>query len=247
MDAQAAAVAIVLAAAALQGFFGFGYALFSMPLLTWVMGDPKQALVFSTITVVFHVGTMLFWAARRAPWVETLWLVGGIAAGVVLGMGVFESIGSQALLFLLGAALVLMGVWKLWGWRPGEREPMPFARHRALAAGAATGFVGVLTCATGPPLLLYAGLRGWSPKFVKAFLQPLFMVAIVLRLVGYVSRGAVPWPLLKLGLVAAGPSIIITWFGLRLSHGTPRRVFDRGFYVLVCVLGALTFAKAFMK
>jgi len=103
----------------------------------------------------------------------------------------------------------------------------------------------VLTCTTGPPLILYAGFRGWSPRFIKAFLQPLFTVAIALRFVGYVYVGAVPWPIVRLGLIAGIPTVIVTWLGLKLSHGTPGHVFDRGFYVLVCVLGVITFLKAF--
>ena len=65
------------------------------------------------------------------------------------------------------------------------------------------------------------------------------------RLIGYASVGAISWPLLRLGLIAAAPTVLVTWLGLRLSHRTPRHVFDRCFYVLVCILGAITFAKAF--
>jgi len=244
MLTQIAAVIVVLLAAGLQGFFGFGYALFGVPLLTWVFNDAKTAVVFSTTTVIFHEATMLFWAAKRAPWVETLWLVLGIGGGVVLGMFAFDSMDSRSLMLIVGATLVMMGAWKFTGWTPGRHGGMGFAAHRALAAGGMTGFIGALTCTTGPPLLVYAGLRGWSPMFVKAFLQPLFMVAVLSRFLGYVCVGAVSWPVVRLGLLAGIPTVVVTWAGLRLSHGTPRRVFDRGFYLLVCALGVVTFAKA---
>ena len=82
MITEVTAVVIVLLAAALQGFFGFGYALFGVPLLTWALGgDAKTAVVFSTITVAFHEAVMLTWAAKRAPWGETLWLVAAISVG----------------------------------------------------------------------------------------------------------------------------------------------------------------------
>ena len=244
---DAAAVTIALLAAALQGFFGFGYALFSVPLLAWAFGDVKHAVIFSTITVVFHELVMLVWAFKRAPWVETLWLVVGIGGGVGLGLLVFESVDSKLLMLLLGLLLVVMGVWKLTGWTPGpEDDAMGFKAHWATLAGAATGFCGTLSCVTGPTLIVYAGLRGWSPRFIKAFLQPLFMVAIVFRLVGFAMRGVVSWPLLKLGLIAGVPTLLVTWLGLRLAHRVPRRAFDRGFYILVCVLGIITFAKAFI-
>ena len=246
MVIPSAAVGIALLAAALQGFFGFGYALFAVPLLTLVLGDAKAAVVFSTITVFFHEAVMLVWACKRAPWVETLWLVGGIGVGVWLGLRVFESMNSQVLMFLLGVSLVVMGIWKLTGWTPGRGEAMPFAVRWAVTAGVITGFSGTLTCVTGPSLIVYAGLRGWSPTFIKPFLQPLFMVAVLLRLGGYVHAGAVPWDLLRLGLIAGAPTLVVTWLGLRLSHRTPRHVFDRAFYALVCVLGVITFVKAFI-
>lgn len=245
MTTEIAAVAIILASATLQGFFGFGYALFGVPLLTWVMGDPKAAVVYLTITVIFHEAVMVLWAFKRAPWPEMLWLVVGIALGVCVGTRVFHSMESRTLMVILGVSLVFMGAWKLVGWQPGSGRSMPFAIQWALTSGWATGFVGVLTCATGPPLIIYAGLRGWSPTFIKAFLQPLFLVAILFRLVGYVCVDAVTWPVLRLGLIAGGPVMLLTWLGLRLAHRVPQRAFDRGFYALVCLLGAITFAKAF--
>ncbi len=248
MITEVTAVVIVLLAATLQGFFGFGYALFGVPLLTWAFGgDAKTAVVFSTITVAFHEAVMLTWAAKRAPWGETLWLVVAIGLGTALGLEAFGSMKSPHLMLILGTSLVFIGGWKLSGWTPGGDGSMPFKVHWALTAGVATGFIGVLTCATGPPLIIYASLRGWSPKFIKAFLQPLFVVSIALRMGGYMWQGEVSSPILYLGLIAGVPTLLVTWLGLRLSHKAPKHIFDRGFYVLVCVLGAITFAKAFLK
>jgi len=243
-------IIIVLASATLQSFFGFGYALFGVPLLTWALGDIKIAVVFSTVTVFFHQVPMAVWAARKAPWLEMICICAGIIAGVEVGIRVFQGISSRHLMWLLGALLIVMGGWKLWGRQPEEHEERPFGwcwSPVAIVAGVVTGFVGVLTCATGPPLIIYAGLRGWPPKFIKAFLQPLFTVAVVSRLIRFISVGRLTWdwPLLWPALAAGVITVAITIIGLRMSSRVPRHIFDRGFYVLVCVFGLITFYKAF--
>ncbi len=249
MTTDALCILIALAAAALQSFFGFGYALFGVPLLTYALGDIKQAVLFSTVTVAFHQTVMTLWAAKRAPWLETACLSAGILAGVEVGMRVFQASSSRGLLFLLGALLVAMGLWRLLDWRPPTRDEVPFKKRWIPIAGFAglvTGFVGVLTCATGPPLIIYANLRGWSPRFIKSFLQPLFLIAVVSRLGRFIAAGRISadWPLLWPAIFAGVVTIGLTIWGLRTAARVPPRVFDKGFYALVCVFGVVTFVKA---
>ncbi|MDP6361006.1 MAG: TSUP family transporter, partial [Planctomycetota bacterium] len=109
--------------------------------------------------------------------------------------------------------------------------------------GIVTGAIGAVSCANGPPLILYSTVRGWSAQTIKAFVQPVFIFAGVTQLIGYFYIGTVTGDLLILTAITTVPMLVATVVGMRFADRVPCHAFDKAFYSLVLLLGLILIYK----
>ena len=238
------AILIVVVAALIQGFFGFGYSIFSVSLLTWLWADPKQAVVFACCTVFFHTGTMLPWSMKRAPWEDVPWIVFGVLVGCALGIFIFHKINAAGLLFLLGVCLIVTMLWKFSKRSDEKTGADKLSRGLTAGAGLIVGAIGALVSANGPALLLYGNYRGWAPMKIKAFVQPVFMSGVIFSLVGYTVIGKISTELVMLAFCAALPIILLTLLGMHFADRLPHRTFERVFYTFAGLMGVFLIVQS---
>ena len=229
-------VLVIALAGALKGFSGLGFALVSVPLLALVWDDPKKIVTYITLCSLVQTCIMLKWAIPRVPWKVLPPLFAGMTAGVVVGILLLDILKPEPMFLILGAIVLAISIWKLSGWMPGKPVPdLPISG--TVACGIVTGVIGAVSCANGPPLILYSAVRGWSAETIKAFVQPVFIFAAILQLIGYLYIDTVTSDLLILAAISIVPMVPATVVGMRFADRIPQQAFERAFYSFVLISG----------
>jgi uncharacterized membrane protein YfcA len=178
--------AVVMLAALLRGFTGFGFALVAVPVFALIMA-PTEAVVLSallTLTISLF-GIRSYWGVvpLRPMWPLVLMAVVGTAAGTWV-VTVISASGFQ-LWAGLSVILACLGMMAL---RPSERPLHPvFEWLTGLLSGLMNGALAI----PGPPMIIYAMLKEPQPHRSRALLMTFFLAASVLALVSYTVAGFV--------------------------------------------------------
>jgi len=173
---------VVCLAGAAQSAIGFGYALFSTPLLLWI-GVPLPtaiALVATCSMIQSIIG------ARRlradVPWRTALVATGVRIAGVIAGLAALRELAAldstQIRAAIGGILCVLVGVQFVW--RPKPVKTM----HRGWAGLSFTssGFLAGVCGMGGPPLVLWSMAHDWPARRTRGFLFATFATAIPVQI-----------------------------------------------------------------
>jgi|ETNmetMinimDraft_26_1059896.scaffolds.fasta_scaffold00299_8 hypothetical protein len=229
-------------AGAVKGFFGLGFALISVPLLALTWDDPKKIVTYITLCSFVQTWLMIKWALPRVPWKVMPPLFSGMAAGVVAGIFLLKILSPEPLFFILGLTVLAISIWKLSGWMPAE-PVSDVPQYCTVVCGVVTGAIGAVSCANGPPLILYSTVRGWSAQTIKAFVQPVFIFSGVTQLIGYFYIGTITGDLLILTAITTVPMLVATVAGMKFADRVPCHAFDKAFYSLVLFLGLILIYK----
>lgn len=205
-----------------QGLTGFGSAMIPVALLPLVWPVQQAVGVVTVFCVVLNA--WFAWSLRAdADRGE----VGGMAlAGALatpIGLLFLRSYPSGTLLAALGAVLIASSLLALA--RP-RLEPRALHRGWGLLAGGTAGALSGAFNTAGPPMLIYASLRGWDPAAFRANLQTFFLVTSCAACAGFVHAGIVNadtlrWNLLLAPAFAVG-GFVGNWLHFRLRAETFR-------------------------
>lgn len=160
---------ILFGASLISATFGFGNALFAMPLLTLFLGlstaTPLSGLVGITIAIVVVIRS---W--QRVEMASAWRLIVATWAGIPIGVLLIKSVSGQVITQALGAFLIGFGIYRLANPRIWQLNSPSWA----LPFGLVAGILGGAYNANGPPVLIYGELRHWSPTEFRATLQSYF-------------------------------------------------------------------------
>lgn len=175
----AAATAIVMTGAALQGSAGFGFALLSSPILAWVNAKLVPGPIIVAVTLLL---ALTAWRERSAVDARGLgWILAGRVPGTVLGAWALQALGDRALMIALGVLVLLAVGLSLGSVRLTRTRPL------LVAAGVVSGLMGTTAALGGPAVaVLYQHERGPLVRSTLAtyFLIGAFMSMSALALVG---------------------------------------------------------------
>lgn len=164
---------VVVVAAALQGSIGFGLAVLSVPILTFI--DP----VFTPIPVLILsllVGAATLARERTDLDLEGLgWVIAGRVPGALVGAWVLSIATERALGIVIGV-IVLLAVAVL-----SAGFDVRLSRGSRVLAGLISGFSGTSSGIGGPPIaLLYGRQKG---PVVRSTLGAIFTIGITINLI----------------------------------------------------------------
>ncbi len=239
---------IVMVAAALfagtttRTIFGFGDALVAMPMMAVLVGlptaSPLMALIGLTTSVILLLPewrSLDFKAAGYLIVVSTL--------GIPLGLMLLAPEAENPVKIALGIFLIGFGAMKLRGkapWKPSRKMKKVSDFALCLLAGV---FNGAFTIA-GPPAVVYASNKGWSPQTFRVTLQTYFLVTTTILVIAHGLKGmwtAEVGTLYLAGLVAlalgAGVGALIR------KKINPER-FQNGVFVMLIILGLVMLVAA---
>jgi uncharacterized protein len=180
---------VVFVAYLFKASTGFGSAIVMMAFGSLVVG-PVQALALVALLDVVGGAALLRFDTVEDPWRLWVPLVVCMAIGAAAGSLLVASIDLAGYRPLLGAAVVVAGVWTAVRRRSeGETFDVPAAARPADAVACCfAGFCGGLTSLSGPPLVLYFGNK-FPKEFYRRTLTRVFLAEAIARVAVYASTG----------------------------------------------------------
>ncbi len=231
---------IVFVATLIRSTFGFGEALFAVPLLALCIplrvATPLVVLLSATIA-----GAIVLQDWRSIHVRSSAGLLLPSLAGIPLGLALLGSRCDAPA--KIGLALVIIGfaAYSLLGRRPPEIKGGGLGW--LLGCGFFAGLLGAAYGMNGPPLVVYGSLRRWSAPHFRATLQGYFLPASGLAMIGYGLAGMWVPAVTRyylLSLPVAIPAILLGRTANRRLHGER---FLRSVHVGLVLIGAVLLAR----
>ncbi|MBK8013122.1 MAG: sulfite exporter TauE/SafE family protein [Deltaproteobacteria bacterium] len=221
----AAALAITLAAAALQGTIGVGFSVVSVPLL--VLIDRRLAPVPQLLMAVPLVLLMALRERRAIDAKSVVRASIGRVPGAALG-AVLLSVASAETLDFAVALIVILSAGLIGGGVRLRRRP-----STEVGAGFLSGVTGVVASMGGPPVaLLFVGER---PSVVRANLAAIYSVGVFVSVGARVAADAITWTDVTMALWLMpglfGGLLVSRFFVRRVNAASVARA-----VLIVCVL-----------
>ncbi|MGB8480544.1 MAG: sulfite exporter TauE/SafE family protein [Acidobacteriaceae bacterium] len=177
---------VLFLATVIRSTFGFGEALFAVPLLALriplTVAAPLAVLVSITIALVVVAQD---WRHIHLPSVGGL--LGSTVLGIPVGLLLLKAGRPNIVKAALAVILICFSVYSLRG-RTLLRLQSDSKRW-LLACGFCAGILGGAYGINGPPLVLYGAMRRWSPQQFRATLQGYFLPASILGMASYGFAG----------------------------------------------------------
>jgi uncharacterized membrane protein YfcA len=228
------AVLVLFLGTLVSSTFGFGGALFSMPLLTLAIGLPTATPLFGLVG--FLTALTITSTSWRAIQFKLVWrLVGTTMLGIPVGVWLVRVMAGELLIHGLGTFLILFGLYRLTPIR------LPLICHPAWAYpfGFVAGILGGAYNTNGPPIVIYGSMNRWPPTIFRATLQSYFLPTGIAILTSHALGGL--WTLKVFILLAWSlPGVFLAiWLGRFLNQRFSVPQFDRALYLLLIGLGIL--------
>jgi uncharacterized protein len=177
---------VVFLATLIRSAFGFGEALFAVPLLALVLplGIAAPLAVLISITIA---GLIVAQDWEKILLRSTVWLVTATVFGIPLGLVLLTSSHQRAARITLSILIMAFSVYSLIGTNPPELKTDRWSW--LICCGLIAGVLGGAYGMNGPPLAIYGAMRRWSAPHFRATLQGYFLPASILGMIGYWWKG----------------------------------------------------------
>lgn len=238
-----ATVAISFASAVLQRTVGFGFALFAVPLMAFVL--PTK----SAVVVVFLAGsTLSVWLAVRLR-AEIVWpaarsLGVGTILGAPLGVVILRGVSAGTLRLILGVTICVAALWVIVSARWATREEARLSPSSTVALGVVGGVLNTSVATSGPPLVFALRQTGLHGDGFRATISAVFVVANLIGLPLLAVAGLITAFDLQLAAVSLIPCAlgmgVGALVGARLSSGHFTWAVD----MLLLATGIITIIRA---
>ncbi len=228
---------VILAAAALQGFCGFGYSLLAMPILLFLM--PASTAVPILCITGIALNAVLLGITRKSLNLRGLFPLA--LAGVLftpLGALLIREIDAETAKTVMGVCVTLLSVTMLSKLRAGVRK----TAAGMFATGAVSGLLNGFSTFSGPPVVLMLSGSGDERDGIRSSLAAYFLLLGVIAAVSYSMMGvltssALPTIALTLPFAVLGGSLGAV-FARRPGNEIHRRIS----LVVMALLGLLSAA-----
>jgi uncharacterized membrane protein YfcA len=242
MDAVTLQVLVVVFLATfIRSAFGFGEALFAVPLLALFIplkvAAPLAVLVSITVAAVVVAQD---W--RNIHVRSTGWLVGATLFGIPVGLALLTSRQQQLVRIALAVFIVAFAAYSLLGSKPAELKKD--SRVWLFGCGFVAGVFGGAYGMNGPPLAIYGAMRRWSAQHFRATLQGYFLPASIIGMGGYWLAGLWIPAVTHYFLVCLPVLLPAIWLGRVVNHCLDGDAFLRYVYVGLAGIGVVLLAQS---
>jgi len=227
-------IAVMFISTTLRAAFGFGNALLAMPILVLLYGLQTATPVIG-ISAVIIAFVILVRDYEHIKTGSIGRLIVSSAAGIPLGIILLRGRYESELTCMLGVVLVSYGLFSFRMPRIYSRVSLRFA----YVAGFIAGILGGAYNTNGPPIVMYATLRGWNPKEFRATLQGYFLVTGIVVAVGHWAHGLWTTRVLHLCVLSMTPVFLGLILGTFLHRRFAPNRFQRYVSMVLIVLGMI--------
>jgi uncharacterized protein len=236
------AIAMVLLAAIVRGFSGFGFSLLTITALSLVYAPAEIIPSIFLLEVVASVHLLpSIW--KDVHWRSLIPLAIGCFIATPLGVWLLANIPAppmqmaMAVFVLIAVALMLRGF---------ALKSMPGTAASA-AAGAASGLSNGAFGIGGPPVVLFYFASPAGNVAGRASLIAFFLFTDVVGLANQSTHGLITRDTLLRTLLFLPALIIGVWIGARVFKGADPEKFRRAVLLLLAVMAGMVFVKAMME
>lgn len=234
-------LAIVFVATLIRSAFGFGEALFAVPLLAFFIplrvAAPLAVLVSITVAGIVVVQDWQKIHLRSASWLVFFTLV-----GIPFGLLLLTSSHQRLVKAALAVIIIVFSLYSLIGRTPPElrRDSRTWLFSCGFCAGVLGGAYGM----NGPPLVVYGAMRRWSAQHFRATLQGYFLPASVIGIAGYWVAGLWTSVVTRYYLVSLPVTLLGVFLGRAINHQLHGEAFIRYIYFALACIGVLLLLQA---
>jgi uncharacterized membrane protein YfcA len=239
-------VAVIFLATMVRSTFGFGEALVAVPLLALRIPVSIAAplAVLLSITVA---GIVLAQDWRHVHLRPAAGLLLATLPGIPLGLLLLTRADERIVKSLLAAIIIGFSAWSLLAPRP-TTEPVAVDRKRWLFSfGFLAGILGGAYGMNGPPLVIYATLRRWTPQRFRATLQGYFLPASAIGMLGYWVEGLWVPAVTRYYLWSLPASLVAIVLGREINRRLQGRSFIGLVHVGLIAIGLTLLAQALRR
>ncbi len=230
---------IVLIAAIIRGFSGFGFALVAVPLMSMIM--PPSSFVpvifgMQVIAVLPGLGQIL----QGAQWKQIVPLIPGGFIGTWGGLLILYRADPEVIGFVIALAVVIVAVFLLKGFRFQRHFRNTEIAFIGLFAGLLNGSAGL----PGPPVILAQLATPNTDTMVRSNLIIFFTILSIFGIISIIAGGNLNETHCYL-MAATAPFLIAgTWLGGRLFNN-PKMVlhYRRICTYLLLIIGLIKFIE----
>lgn len=238
-DAGVAVFLVLLSGACLQGLTGFGYSMFSLPLLAMFMPVQEAVPILSMTSIILNL--MVFLHARGSTSVKrVLPLLLAGAAGLPLGVYILGRLDENFLKGAVGVLVILSSVLYLSGFRVRVRRE----KLSMIPVGLASGILNGATTFSGPPVILFLSNQNVSRDAFRGSLAVYFLMLNVLAAPAFLAGGFLTAET-ALRAACSLPAVLAGGLlGSRLASGLGEGVFRRWALAALLLLGVVSLLSA---
>lgn len=233
--------AVVVFAAVMRAFTGFGFALTAVPVFSLIMAPTEAVVLSASLTLAVSLLTLnTYWG--QFPLRPMLPMLGAALLGSFAGAGLLSVISPRQFQLWIGLSVVAASL-ALSVYRPGRQRSKPWLGG---ATGALSGLLNGAFAIPGPPVIIYAVATEPEPARSRALLMTFFLFAAVMALLSYTAAGVVsaraPW----LFLLAFPAMYLGDKLGYHLFHRFGGAFYRRVAVTVLFVVGGVMTGRALL-
>lgn len=238
---------IVCIGAFIQSLVGFGFAIFSMPLMLLTNIELQQAIF---ITLACQIGQEIsgLYCVRKDVNIKQLfgklWLV--VVSGfvfLIIGVMLLKTVEQIDKVYIrrLVSAIILLLIVLNWFVRPGKYRKI--GKIWAGLAGSAAGLLTATIGITGPPVVLWVLSQDYTNKETRGSIWLIFLLIMVptLLLLFFFYPASIPGSLLLTIILTPGV-FLISALGVKVGNQFKASLLKRLIYIILIGTALASFA-----
>ncbi|MEO1619922.1 MAG: sulfite exporter TauE/SafE family protein [Cyanobacteria bacterium J06632_3] len=228
---------IVGLAAAVQGIAGFGFALVAIALLPFFL-ELQVAMPLALMMCLLSSFGLLVYYREHFDWRAVAPLVTAAIFFIPIGLIGFHYVPEAIARKALGAFVVLYVCYDILRLTTSLFVMPTLESSRwGYLFGAISGFLTGAFTIGGPPLVMYANSKSWSPEEFKGNLPGVYVVALTFALAGHYFEGHLTRELFELALWSLPLFAVGLTVGILLSQKIDAASFKRIVLFLLGIIG----------
>ncbi len=230
---------IVFAGSLIYATFGFGDALFAMPLLTMLIGI-KTATPIMTLNGCTLAAILFVKHYKEIDWSSAKRLILSSAFGIPIGIYFLKNGDEQLTKIILGCIIIGVAIYNLWF----KKEAPSIHANWSYFFGFFAGILGGAFNTGGPPIVIFGTLRGWTQLQFVSTLQGYFLPSDLFILAGQLFSGILTKEVFGYYLLCLPFTLLALVLGKRIRNKIPPGKFNRYIFILLFVIGCIFLARS---
>jgi uncharacterized membrane protein YfcA len=235
------AALVILATHSIGAITGYGSSLLALPLLAWVVGDLKTAVIVLLLVGSLQSYQLAFYTFRHVDWRELRRIIIWAGIGLPIGFACMHRLPEKPLLLTLGVVVILSGASRLMAsHQTNEQTPPRIACNLLLFSG---GIIhGAFACG-GATLAIHAQYALIRKETIRGTLSMVWVILNTVMLLNAGAQGMLTTPAVRLALIGIPLVLLGSWFGELVARKIKQQHFVRLMAALLVIAGISTICR----